>query len=264
MTPSRRTASSLPGTRPEGTQDEREAARRVQEMFSGIAPRYDFLNHLLSLSFDRLWRRWTARRFEEILSRPEARVLDLCCGTGDLLLAFERQAAASGDEKASQPARFVGADFAHPMLVRAGRKAAERRSRAVFVEADALALPFPDGSFDLVASAFGFRNLANYERGLAEMCRVLRPGGALAILEFSEPRMPFFVGIYRFYFEKILPRLGGAISGNRRTYAYLPSSVARFPFPEELSALVASARFTEVRFERWTGGIVALHSGRRA
>lgn len=244
----------LPGTRPAGARDERDAARRVRDLFSRIAPRYDFLNHLLSLSFDRLWRRRTARSFRHILERPGARVLDLCCGTGDLAFALARAGAAG----------VWASDFARPMLGRARAKAAAGgpASRAVvFVEADALAMPFPDACFDLVTAAFGFRNLANYEAGLREIYRLLRPGGEVGILEFSEPRHPLFAPLYRFYFTRILPRIGGAVSGSGASYAYLPGSVLAFPAPEELTAMMARVGFTGARFALWTGGIVALHRG---
>ncbi len=162
----------LPGTRPEGTRDEREAAARVRDMFTRIAPRYDFLNHLLSFSLDKIWRRRTAKRFAVVLRRPEARVLDVCCGTGDLAFALDRTRS-----RALGPARrepIVGSDFVEAMLVRAREKARQGRSSTVFAAADALQLPFPDASFDLVTTAFGFRNLANYEDGLREFARVLK------------------------------------------------------------------------------------------
>lgn len=248
--------ASLPGTRPKGSRSEAEAAHQVCEMFARIAPRYDFLNHLLSLGLDRVWRRRVAWRFRHILSLTDARVLDLCCGTGDLTLALERAGRAC----------VFGADFAHPMLVRAGEKAARATRRAspgLYAEADALRLPFADASFDLTTVAFGFRNLANYERGLSEMRRVLRPGGEIGILEFAVPRGAWLGRFYRFYFTKIIPRLGGTISGSRVAYAYLPDSVAQFPQPDELAAMMARAGFTEVRFELWTLGSIALHTARR-
>ncbi|MGB6429935.1 MAG: bifunctional demethylmenaquinone methyltransferase/2-methoxy-6-polyprenyl-1,4-benzoquinol methylase UbiE [Candidatus Acidiferrales bacterium] len=254
------TEAPLSGTRFEGASDEQETSRRVREMFSGIAPRYDFLNHFLSGRLDNVWRRRVARRFAAILARPEARVLDLCCGTGDLAFALAREGSA---------AQITGADFSPEMLAIARRKAAARSESAArgaieFVEADALHLPFGDATFDLVTTAFGFRNLANYDEGLKEIRRVLRPGGEIGILEFSEPKGKLFGALYRFYFRRILPTVGGAISGNAAAYSYLPRSVGRFPSPEELAAQMERARFDAVRFERWTGGIVALHTGRRA
>ncbi len=246
--------SALPGTRPGDAENEAEAAQKIREMFSGIAPRYDLLNHLLSFHLDRLWRRRVGRRFRRILERPEGRVLDLCCGTGDLALALS----------AGGKAQVIGSDFAHPMLVRAGQKSLAAKRGITILEADALSLPFPDGSFDLVTVAFGFRNLANYERGLREMARVLKPGGEVGILEFCEPRGAVFGPLYRFYFRRILPRLGRAISGNRFAYSYLPASVEEFPKSEDLAALMTAAGFGEVRYEIWTCGTVALHTGRRA
>jgi demethylmenaquinone methyltransferase/2-methoxy-6-polyprenyl-1,4-benzoquinol methylase len=242
----------VPGTRPEGVQDEREAAAHVRAMFSRIAPRYDLLNHLLSLDIDKVWRRRVAKRFSAILHNPAARVLDLCCGTGDLALAFRKEAPTG--------AEIAGSDFVREMLVRARAKAAASGAEVAFVEADALALPFGDGTFDLVACSFGFRNLANYARGLVEIFRVLKPGGVAAILEFAEPRGKLFGGLYRFYFHWVLPRLGGLISGNDSAYAYLPSSVDKFPPPEALLDLCEQVGFTDVRFQRWTGGIVTLHT----
>lgn len=246
------------GSQPEGARDEAEAARRVRALFGAIAPRYDFLNHLLSFSCDRWWRRRAARRVRRWL-RPGARVLDICCGTGDLAFALEREAR----NRVGGLVNFYGGDFVPGMLVRAREKAVRRGSGARFIAADALHLPFADGTFDLVALAFGFRNLANYAAGIDEFRRVLRPQGLLAILEFAEPPGPLFGRLYRFYFARILPVIGGWISGSRRAYGYLPASVARFPSPEDLAARLRSVGFTDVRFERWMGGIVALHVAER-
>jgi len=245
-----------PGTRPEGVRDEREAAERVQEMFARIAPRYDFLNHLLSFSLDYVWRRRTADRFKQILERPEARILDLCCGTGDLAFALDRMRGATA-------APIFGADFVEGMLARARGKAASGGRSAVFVASDALNLPFPDASFDLVTSAFGFRNLANYERGLREIARVLKPGGEVGILEFSEPGSGALAGVFRFYFRQILPRVGGAISGSGEAYSYLPASVAKFPSPPELAQLMVTCGFGDTGFESWNFGSVVLHRGKK-
>jgi len=150
------------------------------------------------------------------------------------------------------------------MLVRARNKAAGARSDAVFAAADALALPFADASFDLITTAFGFRNLANYEDGLREFARVLRRGGELGILEFSEPGSGPMAGIFRLYFRRILPRVGGAISGDKEAYAYLPSSVSKFPSPPELAALIHKTGFSNVRVASWNFGSVILHSARRS
>ncbi|HXT74012.1 MAG TPA: bifunctional demethylmenaquinone methyltransferase/2-methoxy-6-polyprenyl-1,4-benzoquinol methylase UbiE [Candidatus Angelobacter sp.] len=254
------------GTRPQGAHDEREAQRRVRDMFSNIAPRYDFLNHFLSGSFDKLWRRRTAKRFAHILHLPNARVLDLCCGTGDLLFALERQAENSRKEAQPAPRRFFGADFALPMLTLAQskKKAADENCRVGFLAGDALALPFPDASFDLVTTAFGFRNLVNYERGLREIARVLRPGGELGILEFCAPKSGVLAALYKFYFTRILPKVGGAISGSGEAYSYLPQSVQNFPQPKILAEWLEAAGFENVQYERWTCGIVALHRGTKS
>ena len=246
----------LPGTRPDGVEDEKEAAAHVREMFGRIAPRYDLLNHLLSLDVDKVWRRRVAKKFHSVLQDAKARVLDLCCGTGDLAFAFRKDSPVG--------AEITGSDFVPEMLVRARAKSAASGAKVEFVEADALALPFGDSSFDLVSCAFGFRNLANYERGLQEILRVLKPGGAIAILEFAEPRGKLFGALFRFYFRSLLPRLGGLISGDAKAYSYLPSSVSKFPDPDKLQAKFERARFSDVQFERWTGGIVTLHTGRKS
>jgi len=218
----------------------------VREMFGRVAPRYDLLNHLLSLNIDRHWRRRVARRFRNVLAQPEARVLDLCCGTGDLALALQREGVA----------QIIASDFCHPMLTRAATKQVP-----MLVEADALGLPFANNSVDLITVAFGFRNLADYDGGLREMLRLLRPGGQVGILEFSEPETPVFAQLYRFYFRHVLPHLGGAISGDPHAYTYLPASVRRFPSPDELAQRMREAGFQEVAFERFTFGVACLHTG---
>ncbi|HVA71475.1 MAG TPA: bifunctional demethylmenaquinone methyltransferase/2-methoxy-6-polyprenyl-1,4-benzoquinol methylase UbiE [Candidatus Limnocylindrales bacterium] len=250
---------ALRGTRPEGARNERDAEQRIREMFSNVAPRYDFLNHLLSGSLDKIWRRRTAKKFTHILRRPGARVLDLCCGTGDLVFALERVAARSSEARPEAAGGFFGVDFALPMLELAAKKGHANELRALLLAADALVLPFRDASFDLVAMAFGLRNLANYEHGLREIARVLRPGGEVGILEFCEPENGALAALYGFYFTKILPKVGGAISGSREAYSYLPGSVRRFPRPQILKEWMESAGFENTRFERWTCGIVTLH-----
>lgn len=251
------------GTRPEGTHDEREAADRVQQMFTRIAPRYDFLNHLLSFSLDHVWRARTARAFSHILQRPNACVLDLCCGTGDLAFALDRERARVLRDGAAKRAPITGGDFVFPMLERAREKSAAGKYRAAFLAADALSLPFPEASFDLVTSAFGFRNLANYEAGLREIARVLKPGGEAGILEFSEPESGAMATMFRLYFQHILPRIGGAISGSGDAYSYLPASVAKFPSPTELAAVMEQCGFAETTFTAWNFGSVVLHRGKR-
>jgi demethylmenaquinone methyltransferase/2-methoxy-6-polyprenyl-1,4-benzoquinol methylase len=239
------------GTTPEGIHSEQEAARWVRGMFERVAPRYDVANHLLSFNIDRYWRRHTVRKVSHILLRPDARVLDICCGTGDLVLALER----------TRKALVVGSDFCHPMLVEARGKVEKRRAAAVLFEADALHLPVRDASLDLLTVAFGFRNLANYEAGLVEMRRVLRPGGLAAILEFSQPPNALFASLYNFYSRRVLPVIGGALSGSRDAYNYLPESVRKFPSAEQLKEDMRSAGFQNVSYEYLTGGIVALHLG---
>ena len=239
----------LPGTTPAGAQTEEQAAAWVRGMFGRIAPRYDLLNHLLSFNIDRYWRARTVQRVTTVLLRPNAKVLDLACGTGDLMLALERRSGA----------RVLGSDFCHPMLVEAGRKAGQRGAECPLFEADALTLPLASGSLDLITCAFGFRNFANYRGGLRELRRVLRPDGMLAILEFSTPPNPLMAAGYRFYSTTVLPALGGLLSGSRDAYSYLPESVRKFPTPEVLAQEMRDAGFARVTFERLTGGIVALH-----
>jgi demethylmenaquinone methyltransferase/2-methoxy-6-polyprenyl-1,4-benzoquinol methylase len=157
--------------------------------------------------------------------------------------------------------RIVGADFAYPMLVRAREKAAGKKAGLLLLESDALTLPFGDASFDVVTAAFGFRNLADYHQGLAEMLRVLKPGGEVGILEFALPRRQPFAGLYRFYFRHLLPRIGRLVSGVAGPYSYLPSSVEQFPDCEEFASWMRDCGFVEVRYVLWTGGAVALHRG---
>jgi demethylmenaquinone methyltransferase/2-methoxy-6-polyprenyl-1,4-benzoquinol methylase len=221
-------------------------------MFGRVAHRYDLANHLLSFNIDRHWRAYTVKRVRRILHDPGARVLDICCGTGDLVLALEQ----------ARRAAVLGSDFCHPMLVAARHKFERRRSQSPLFEADALHLPLPDSSLDLITVAFGFRNLANYDAGLAEMRRVLRPGGVAAILEFSQPPNRAFAALYNFYSRHILPVIGGVLSGNWDAYRYLPESVRKFPTAEELAGNMRHAGFGQTDYEYLTGGIVALHLGR--
>jgi demethylmenaquinone methyltransferase/2-methoxy-6-polyprenyl-1,4-benzoquinol methylase len=272
------------GTTPDGAADEEQAARWVRGMFGRVAGRYDLLNHVLSFQVDRAWRAATARRAEEILRRPEARVLDLCCGTGDLMLELEKRSRdrAKRSRDLSERSRdrqgavasnlpghgapvtplIFGSDFCHPMLVEAIRKAGNKHARAVVFEADALQLPLADASFDLITCAFGFRNFANYRKGLAELRRVLRPGGMLAILEFSQPPNRFFAGLYALYSKHVLPRIGALISGSPDAYTYLPESVRKFPGAELLAEEMRAMGYLDVEFKRMTFGVVALHIGR--
>ena len=249
--------STVIGAAPEGSSDQSSAARAVRDMFTSIAPRYDLLNHVLSFNVDRMWWRRTARAFQHIFSRPDARILDLCCGTGDMAFALRRQAGKSHP-------RIVGADFSHAMLQRATAKSSSAPGSAPeWIEADALNLPFPDAHFDLVTSAFGFRNLADYDAGLREIFRVLRPRGECGILDFGEPK-GLLGAAYRIYFKQVLPRVGTVISGIRGPYAYLPASVERFPAPEEMLARMRKAGFGDVSWMSYTFGVAGLYRGKKA
>ncbi|HEX8492579.1 MAG TPA: bifunctional demethylmenaquinone methyltransferase/2-methoxy-6-polyprenyl-1,4-benzoquinol methylase UbiE [Pyrinomonadaceae bacterium] len=232
---------------------ESEHARRVREMFAGIAGRYDFLNHFLSANTDARWRSLVARRLQPTLKDAEARVLDVACGTGDLSLAIA----------AKTKAHVVGTDFCRPMLEIAARKADASAHSIPFVEGDALRLPFADDSFDAVSIAFGLRNLSSVKGGLKELWRVLKPGGRAAILEFSRPVVPGFRALFQFYFTRVLPRIGGLVSGSRGAYEYLPESVSRFPDQKGLVALMHEVGFAEIEYQNLTGGIAALHLGTR-
>ena len=247
------------GAAPEGATDRETAARNVREMFSAIAPRYDLLNHVLSCNVDKLWWRRAARSFVPILRRPEARILDLCCGTCDLALALARFTAAEQNADPHSPAIF-GADFARPMLIRAIPKI---RGRNIFlIEGDALRLPFPPATFDLVVSAFGFRNLTDYDAGLRELHRILRPGGEAGILEFNGPR-GMTGRLYRIYFRHVLPWIGGLISGVPRAYSYLPQSVERFPAPDEMLLRMEKAGFAGASWQPYSFGIAGLFRAKK-
>jgi demethylmenaquinone methyltransferase/2-methoxy-6-polyprenyl-1,4-benzoquinol methylase len=220
-------------------------------MFGNVAGRYDLLNHVLSFNLDKRWRARAVERVSPILERPDARVLDLCCGTGDLLLALDSRRGASST--------VLGSDFCHPMLVEAHRKIQGRGLRNSLFEADALALPVRAATLDLITVAFGFRNLANYEKGLEELLRVLKPGGVAAILEFSQPTNRAFAQVYGFFSTRVLPWVGGMVSGSPEAYSYLPESIRKFPGAEDLASVIRRAGFNRVEFERMTGGAVALH-----
>ena len=239
-----------PGARPEGA-TEATAAVAVQHMFNDIAPTYDRANHLLSLGLDRRWWRRAARQFKPLLARPDTRVLDLCCGTGDMTGAL---LALRPSVPGSPP--VVGLDFSSNMLIRARLKFPRRD--VVFVEGDAMHLRYPDSSFDLVTSAFGFRNLSSYAGGLAEIYRVLTPGGQIGILECNQPAG--LTGLlYSLYFKRILPLLGGLISGQPAAYRYLPSSVERFPSPPQMLDLLSDAGFVDRSWTGYTFGTSGLY-----
>jgi demethylmenaquinone methyltransferase/2-methoxy-6-polyprenyl-1,4-benzoquinol methylase len=249
------------GAAPEGASDTRSAARAVREMFTSIAPRYDLLNHVLSCNVDRLWWWRTARTFAHVLAQPDSCVLDLCCGTGDMTFALQRRAGKAR-------AQIWGADFSHAMLQRARMKSLSKvagngKSEIPrWIEADALVLPLPDQHFDLVTSAFGFRNLADYDAGLREIVRVLKPAGECGILDFSEPK-GWMGRLYRIYFKRVLPRVGTMVSGVRGPYAYLPNSVERFPEPEEMLDRMRRAGFRDVSWTPYTFGIAGLYRGKK-
>jgi demethylmenaquinone methyltransferase/2-methoxy-6-polyprenyl-1,4-benzoquinol methylase len=215
-------------------------AEGVQRMFDRIAPVYDAMNRVMTAGLDGRWRAETAAA----VVRPGDQVLDACCGTGDLALACLRVGG-----------RLTGLDFSERMLERARGKS----SQVEWLRGDALALPFADGSFDAATVGFGVRNLSDLERGLAELRRVLRPGGRVGILEITRPR-GLLAPFYRVWFEVLVPLLGRLLPGGK-AYSYLPASVRRFPGPEGLAGLLRAAGFEDVRYRLFAGGIVALHTG---
>jgi len=254
------------GANPIGATDEADAARAVRQMFDSIAPRYDLLNHVLSANVDRLWWRRTARQFKSVLADPDAAVLDICCGTGDMTMALLKHR-----PRDAQP--ILAADFARGMLSRGARKFGPKDEDphapfALPLEADALHLPIKSASLDLVVTAFGFRNLANYEAGLREFARVLKPGGKLGILEFSEPGG--LVGkAYAVYFRRVLPAIGRLIcgpvaAGEAGPYNYLPASVGNFLAPAEMLGLMRSAGYEECAWQPYTFGISGLYTAKRS
>ncbi|HSM36745.1 MAG TPA: class I SAM-dependent methyltransferase [Longimicrobiales bacterium] len=226
-------------------------AARVRRMFSDIAPRYDLLNHVLSLNVDRLWRSAAAR--EVVGGAPPGRVLDACAGTLDLSLAVASRLPPGG--------RVVGVDFALPMLELGRAKIGS--ARVDTVAADSLRLPFADGTFDAAAVAFGVRNLADRAAGLDEFARVLKASGRLVVLEFSTPAFAPLAAAYRFYFHRILPRIGALLSRHDDAYTYLPESVVDYPPPAAFGGMMEASGFQRVRWRRLTGGIVTLHVGEK-
>jgi demethylmenaquinone methyltransferase/2-methoxy-6-polyprenyl-1,4-benzoquinol methylase len=261
------------GARPVGITDEQAAAQNVQQMFDTIAPTYDLSNHILSAGLDRwMWSR-AARAFRTTLQRPEARILDLCCGTGDMTLALLKHRPdagcpiLSGPDRAmgreaksipapSTPAPILAVDFSHQMLSRGAEKFAPHN--ILPIEADALHLPIASNSIDLVTAAFGFRNLSNYEEGLAEIHRILRPGGQFGILECNQPE-GIIGAAYNLYFKGILPKVGGFISGQRAAYTYLPASVERFPRPPRMLQLIRNAGFQNATWTSYVLGTAGLY-----
>jgi demethylmenaquinone methyltransferase/2-methoxy-6-polyprenyl-1,4-benzoquinol methylase len=216
-------------------------------MFGRVAPRYDLLNHLLSFQIDRIWR-WRTARILKPSIRSDSRVLDLACGTGDLIRALESAA----------PAGYIGADFCFPMLIRTREK-----SSVPLMEADGLHLPLRTSSLDLITIGFGFRNFVYYEAGLAELLRVLKPGGQLAILEFTQPPSGLVRGFMALWNRFVMDPLGRLLSGQGDAYQYLPESVARFPAAPVLSQMMTGQGFGEVSYRYFDVGIVALHLARK-
>ncbi len=249
---------TVTGAKPMGAENEAHAAEAVQQMFNAIAPRYDLLNHVLSANVDRLWWSRTASSFRSVLADPSAAVLDICCGTGDLTIALLKH-------RNPDARPILAADFAHGMLRRGAQKFSQSgrsRSSAIALEADALHLPIRSESLDLVVTSFGFRNLANYGAGLREFHRVLKPGGQLGILEFSEPGG--LIGrIYALYFRRVLPAIGRLICGDDGPYSYLPASVGAFPQPPEMLAMMRSAGYSSCEWKPYTFGIAGLYTGER-
>lgn len=226
---------------------------RIQKMFAAIAPQYDFLNHALSLNVDRLWRKRTVRLVPAAGPEP---VLDVCTGTGDLALMYARATAGR--------VPVVGSDFCFPMLARAGKKSARRGAAVTWVEADAQELPFADNTFQVVTNAFGLRNVADPVRGLAEMARVAVPGGAVAVLEFSRPRVPVLSGLYRWYFRRVLPTVGQVVSASPDgAYSYLPASVMQFPDGDDLLEWFRGVGLADCWRREFTLGVATLYVGRK-
>lgn len=235
----------------ERTARELEHARAVREMFSGIAGKYDFLNHFLSVNIDKRWRRKVSAKLKDVLENPNAKVLDVACGTGDLSLEL----------KTAGKAKVVGTDFCRPMLEIAKEKTVKENEKIPYVEGDGMNLAFETATFDAVTIAFGLRNFSNWQDGLNELHRVLKKGGKLAILEFSAPVVPGFRQLFQFYFSHVLPRIGGAVSGSRGAYEYLPDSVSRFPDQKKLAEMMREIGFEKVEYKNLTGGIAAIHTG---
>ena len=226
-----------------------ESAAQVQEMFGEIAQRYDFLNAVLSLGIDKGWRKDAVSAVYE--KRPE-KILDVATGTADLALELK---------KAMPDAEVIGVDFAEPMLVIGRQKAAKQNLDVRLEQGDGLKLAFPDHSFDALSIAYGLRNFSNYQAGLNEFYRVLKPGGRLVILEFPPPPRGLFGQLFRFYFLHILPFLGGIISGKQKAYEYLPTSVLNFPAPDVLATMLKDAGFDKIRYKLQTFGVSAIHVG---
>ncbi|MGI8788363.1 MAG: bifunctional demethylmenaquinone methyltransferase/2-methoxy-6-polyprenyl-1,4-benzoquinol methylase UbiE [Pyrinomonadaceae bacterium] len=233
------------------TADELKHARAVREMFAGIAGKYDFLNHFLSVNIDKRWRKLVSKKLKDVLESSDALVLDVACGTGDLSVELQKNA----------KAKVFGTDFCRPMLDIAFDKNEKTDLKIPYIEADGMNLSFADASFDAVTIAFGLRNFSNWQNGLIEFQRILKRGGKLVVLEFSAPVLPGFRQLFQFYFSTILPRIGGAFSGSRGAYQYLPNSVSRFPDQKNLAKMMRETGFSDVEYKNLTGGIAAIHTG---
>lgn len=220
-------------------------------MFSRISPKYDFLNHFLSGNVDKRWRKLVTKKLADKLNDKDALVLDVACGTGDLALELQKAA----------KAKVIGTDFCRPMLAIAKDKNAPENLTIPYLEADGMNLSFADNTFDAVTIAFGLRNFSNWEDGLRELHRILKKDGKLIILEFSAPVVPGFRQLFQFYFTKILPKIGGIVSGSRGAYEYLSESVARFPDQKGLVNMMRETGFSAVEYKNLTGGIAAIHAG---
>lgn len=235
----------------ERTANEQAHAKAVREMFAGIATKYDFLNHFLSVNIDKRWRKLVRQRLEKELNDSNALILDVACGTGDLSVELQQHG----------KAKVIGTDFCRPMLAIAAEKNPKNNLSIPYLEGDGMNLAFPDETFDAVTIAFGLRNFSNWLDGLKELHRILKKGGKLVILEFSTPIVPGFKQIFNLYFTQVLPRIGGAVSGSRGAYEYLPDSVSRFPNQKNLAKMMSEIGFTEVDYKNLTGGIAAIHLG---
>lgn len=237
----------------ERTSGELEHARKVREMFSRISPKYDFLNHFLSVNIDKRWRKLVRKKLKETLDDENAVVLDVACGTGDLSVELQK----------NSKAKVIGTDFCRPMLAIAAEKNLSENLSIPYIEGDAMKLPFPDNYFDAVTIAFGLRNLSNWKDGLIELGRIIKPNGKLVVLEFSEPIVPGFRQIYNVYFNKVLPKIGGVFSGEQGAYEYLSESVSKFPNQKNLQKMMLEIGFLDVEYKNLTGGIAAIHTGRK-
>lgn len=235
----------------ERTANEQAHAQAVRDMFAGIATKYDFLNHFLSVNIDKRWRRLVRNKLQNELDNPNAVILDVACGTGDLSVELQQNG----------KAKVIGTDFCRPMLMIAAEKNIKNNLSIPYLEGDGMNLAFPDETFDAVTIAFGLRNFSNWEDGLKELYRIVKKGGKLVILEFSTPIVPGFKQIFNLYFTQILPRIGGAVSGSRGAYEYLPDSVSRFPNQKNLAKMMSEIGCKDVSYKNLTGGIAAIHIG---